>query len=64
VIRFGKILLDNETLRASRDDRRAFLGRYGAVMLDTSALDPEPEEQCGQCGAVVLGYHACQGVPE
>jgi hypothetical protein len=23
----------------------------------------EPEEQCGQCGAVILGCHACQGVP-
>jgi hypothetical protein len=21
-------------------------------------------EQCGQCGAEILGYHACQGVPE
>lgn len=25
--------------------------------------EPEPEEQCGQCGAVVLGGHGCQGVP-
>jgi hypothetical protein len=23
----------------------------------------EPREQCGQCGAEILGYHACQGVP-
>lgn len=23
----------------------------------------EPREQCGDCGAEILGYHACQGVP-
>jgi hypothetical protein len=25
--------------------------------------DVEQMEQCGQCGAEVLGYHACEGVP-
>jgi hypothetical protein len=26
--------------------------------------DPEVVDQCGQCGAVVEGYHACPGVPD
>jgi hypothetical protein len=25
--------------------------------------DEDAREQCGDCGAEILGYHACQGVP-
>lgn len=27
-------------------------------------VEPEPEEQCSDCGAVILGCHACEGRPE
>ncbi len=26
-------------------------------------VSPIEEEQCNDCGALIIGYHACQGIP-
>lgn len=37
--------------------------QLGKILMKVRATLDEPEEQCGQCGALVEGHHACQGVP-
>ncbi len=43
----------------ARAELAAYLERWTKQLADST----EPEESCSQCGAVVLGYHSCEGVP-
>lgn len=49
-----------ERLRDAGQKKKAAGFAEAACFLE---LRKEPEETCGQCGAVVEGFHACPGLP-
>lgn len=59
-----EVLADRDFTEYGTSPRGSWLTEKGEQLLAlTDEWEAMPREQCSQCGAVIEGYHACQGVP-